>query len=55
MVDPEVQKRRYRELMGDEAAARQERLAKITCVYCGGKDGQHSQMCRKRGKAAPQR
>lgn len=54
-MDTETQKRLYRELMGAEAAQRQEELAKITCVYCGGKNGSHSQMCKRRGKAAPQR
>lgn len=44
----DLQERLYREAMGKEAAARQQQLAKETCSQCGGKNGQHHQMCKRR-------
>ena len=38
----------YREVMGKEAAERQIELAKKVCSHCGGRDGRHHQMCKRR-------
>lgn len=47
-MTPEEQERRYEQLMGRKALERQKLSGKTRCSYCGGRDGQHSQMCKRR-------